>query len=106
MTDVTTPAEPVRLEADSSMPGAADAMTSEHSCGGPVLISEQEVRLATTATAPVRRRWNPMSEIRGLIDGARSRRRVRAERRPVRHDQPSRCAYLERSQMAREMDRL
>jgi hypothetical protein len=64
------------------------------------------VKFSTAAAvAPPRRRYLSNTVLHA-ISSAATWWRTRAERRPVRHDRPSRMSYLESSAMSREMDRL
>ena len=72
---------------------AADPVSPE-----PILISEQEVALGTTAALmpTTIRRWpRPLAALLASMRPA-----------PQRHSHPRRYAYLEYSCLAREMDRL
>ena len=74
----------------------------------PVLITEQEVALATTvALRPrpsTRRRW--IEATRSLLAAVERAIVAPTEDRPPRGDYPKRYAFLENACMAREMDRL
>ena len=74
-----------------------------------VLITEKEVRFSTAAAVPLRpttTRW--WSEATGVVVAAMHRMSLtsRADGRQPRQDYPRRYEFLERSCMAREMDRL
>jgi hypothetical protein len=66
----------------------------------PDFISQQEVVFSTAAALSSR----PASNLRRLIDAIRVV--GAALYRPTRRHYPSRSSYLDRSRMAREMDRL
>jgi hypothetical protein len=75
----------------------------------PVLISEKEVLFSTAAAVPLRpttTRW--WTEATGVVVAAMHRVSLtpRADGRQPRQDYPKRYEFLERSCMAREMDRL
>ena len=75
----------------------------------PVLISEQEVALATAIalrTRPTTRRWWFAATHVLLAAIQRPLTRSTQEGRPVRRDYPKRYTFLENACMAREMDRL
>ena len=111
MTELATPSGASGLESpagDGDAAGLDAAVVAQTAPpdGAPVLITGQEVLLATTATAQLRRRTSLRGAVGRFVATARSWRQARADSRPIRHDRPSRSAYLERSVMAREMWRL
>lgn len=112
MTEVAPPSQASGLEpsaVDGDVAGIAGADVAQPPSppdSAPVLITEQEVLLATTATAQLRRRTSLRGAVGRVVEMTRSWRQARADSRPIRHDRPSRSAYLERSGMAREMWRL
>lgn len=82
MADVTTPSEPAGIEREAGRPDVGDIAVPSEAGEAPVLITEQEVLLATTATQPVRSRWSLVGYVTGLAQRTRARRRSRADRRP------------------------
>lgn len=99
-----------KLTTSSVSPGASATKreTREHTAhasGTHVLITEQEVLFGTAAAAPLRRH-RPIDIVSRALSSARARWQTSAERKPIRHDRPSRLGYLEHSLMSREMDRL
>ena len=74
----------------------------------PVLITEKEVLFSTTAAVPLRPTTRWWSEATGVVVAAMHRMSLtsRADGRQPRQDYPRRYEFLERSCMAREMDRL
>jgi len=75
----------------------------------PILITEKEVVLSSAAAVPVRPttiRWLTKATHVVLAAMHQIVLTSSAEGAPPRRDYPSRLEYLERSLMAREMDRL
>ncbi|WP_102145079.1 hypothetical protein [Mycobacterium hubeiense] len=75
----------------------------------PVVITEQQVRFATAAAIPLPRKTVTRRLSDALTAVAQSVHDVfvtPTADKPIRHDKPSRLAYLEHSAMSREMGRL
>ncbi|GAS88929.1 hypothetical protein [Mycolicibacterium brisbanense] len=85
---------------------AAQTNTHVASTAAPALITAQQVLFSTAAAVALPRRRYFGDTVSHAISSATTWWRTRAERRPVRHDRPSRMSYLENSMMSREMDRL
>jgi hypothetical protein len=85
---------------------AAQSNTLAATTAAPALITEQQVLFSTAAAVALPRRRHLSAPVLHAMSSAATWWRTRAERRPVRHDHPSRMSYLESSMMSREMDRL
>lgn len=85
---------------------AAQQNTAAATTSAPALISEQQVLLSTAAAVALPQSRRLSDTVSHAMTSAATWWRTRAERRPVRHDRPSRMSYLENSMMSREMDRL
>lgn len=85
---------------------AAQPNTEASSTAASALITEHQVVFSTAAAVALPRRRRLSDTVSRAMSSALTRWRTRAERRPVRHDHPSRMSYLENSTMSREMDRL
>lgn len=97
-----------RLTTSSVSSGASATKRETHrhtARANHVLITEQEVLFGTAAAValPRRRRTDILSR---MMSSALVRWQTRGDRRPIRHDHPSRLGYLEHSLMSREMDHL
>ncbi|MEE6167039.1 MULTISPECIES: hypothetical protein [unclassified Mycolicibacterium] len=85
---------------------AAQPNTHVATTAAPALITEHQVMFSTAAAVALPRRKRLGDTVSHAISSATTWWRTRAERRPARHDRPSRMSYLENSMMSREMDRL
>jgi hypothetical protein len=97
----TSPISEPRFEPAAKPPAAVSP--------APVLITEKEVLFSTTAAVPLRpttTRWWPKAT--GVLLAAMHQTWLasRTDARQPRQDYPKRYEFLERSCMAREMDRL
>lgn len=88
--------------ASASKHVAAQPKPTAEGTAAPVLITEQQVLLSTSAAVGVPRRRH----LTDMVSSALTWWQTRAERRPVRPCYPGRMGFLEDALMSREMDRL